>query len=424
MIAMGAARSVSRGPARVANSRKWAGRFNPITLFMRGEQGVIYDPNDLSTLFQDAAGTTPVTAAGQPVGLMLDKRMGLALGPELVNDGGFDAGVFALPFVARGTVSHSSGAAALQTTTVAGAFGVATALADPVAATTGFYRIRIEVLSVSVASPTHRLRASPSTAQNSGVNVSQQLLMPTPGIYEATFFMAAGDTLTILAESGTATVGDTWLLGSVSVRSLPGNHVFQPTAASRPMLRQNATTGAYYLETDGSDDWMQTNAIDFTGTDKVSVFAGVRKLSDAATGVVCELSTNDDANNGSFRLSAPGAGGADKFSMTSKGTLLTAAFTNSAAFNAPFSAVIAAAGDISGDAVSLSLNGTDVAFSGGDPGTGNYGNYPLYLFRRAGTSLPFNGHFYGLTIVGRLTTDAETRNVERMLATKTGVTLA
>lgn len=32
-----------------------------------------YDPSDLSTLFQDQAGTTPVTAAGQVVGRMLDK---------------------------------------------------------------------------------------------------------------------------------------------------------------------------------------------------------------------------------------------------------------------------------------------------------------------------------------------------------------
>lgn len=35
--------------------------------------GAWYDPSDLSTMFQDAAGTTPVTAAGQPVGLILDK---------------------------------------------------------------------------------------------------------------------------------------------------------------------------------------------------------------------------------------------------------------------------------------------------------------------------------------------------------------
>ncbi|QPC43483.1 hypothetical protein HW532_12730 [Kaustia mangrovi] len=32
-----------------------------------------WDPSDLSTLFQDAAGTTPVTQDGDPVGLMLDK---------------------------------------------------------------------------------------------------------------------------------------------------------------------------------------------------------------------------------------------------------------------------------------------------------------------------------------------------------------
>lgn len=36
-------------------------------------QGSWYDPSDLSTLFQDAAGTVPVTADGDPVGLMRDK---------------------------------------------------------------------------------------------------------------------------------------------------------------------------------------------------------------------------------------------------------------------------------------------------------------------------------------------------------------
>lgn len=43
------------------------------SIFSVGGQGFAYDPNDLTTLFQDAAGTIPVTAAGQPVGLMLDK---------------------------------------------------------------------------------------------------------------------------------------------------------------------------------------------------------------------------------------------------------------------------------------------------------------------------------------------------------------
>lgn len=52
--------------------RPWV-TFLPTDLFAASEKGVWYDPGDLATLFQDAAGTTPVTAAGQPVGKMLDK---------------------------------------------------------------------------------------------------------------------------------------------------------------------------------------------------------------------------------------------------------------------------------------------------------------------------------------------------------------
>lgn len=42
-------------------------------LFTNGEQGFFYDTSDLSTMYQDAAGTVPVTSVGQPVGLLRDK---------------------------------------------------------------------------------------------------------------------------------------------------------------------------------------------------------------------------------------------------------------------------------------------------------------------------------------------------------------
>lgn len=48
-------------------------RWSPLRLFADGTQGLLLDPADLSSMFQDAAGTTPVTAAGQPVGLIRDK---------------------------------------------------------------------------------------------------------------------------------------------------------------------------------------------------------------------------------------------------------------------------------------------------------------------------------------------------------------
>lgn len=46
--------------------------WTPAELFLAGEKGAWYDPNVMSSMFQDAAGTIPVTAAGQPVGRMLD----------------------------------------------------------------------------------------------------------------------------------------------------------------------------------------------------------------------------------------------------------------------------------------------------------------------------------------------------------------
>lgn len=56
---------------RQANS---APAWNPASAwFASGEQGVWYDPSDLSSMFQDAAGTIPVTAAGDPVGRISDK---------------------------------------------------------------------------------------------------------------------------------------------------------------------------------------------------------------------------------------------------------------------------------------------------------------------------------------------------------------
>jgi hypothetical protein len=69
---------VLRHPLRVAlrtppGRRSAAAAFSPLALFAAGEKGAWYDPSDFSTMFQDSAGTTPVTATGQPVGLIRDK---------------------------------------------------------------------------------------------------------------------------------------------------------------------------------------------------------------------------------------------------------------------------------------------------------------------------------------------------------------
>lgn len=49
------------------------GAFSPADLFTGGEDGAWYDPSDISTLWQDTAGTSAVTASGQSVARIDDK---------------------------------------------------------------------------------------------------------------------------------------------------------------------------------------------------------------------------------------------------------------------------------------------------------------------------------------------------------------
>lgn len=246
------------------------------SLFANGEQGFAYDPNDLYTMFQDAAGTVPVTAAGQPVGLVLDK-------------------------------------------------------------------------------------------------------------------------------------------------SGRGNHAYQTTSASRPLLQRNATTGAYYLAFDGTDDFLVTSSINFTATDKISLFAGVRKLSDVAQSII-GLGSSPDTANGTFEILRGTAG--TQFGTILRGTVTSGNYITNSIYAAPVSAVLSAKLDISGSIKqSLRVNNILAGSSTVSVGTGNYGNYPLYIGRRGGTSLPFNGHLYSLIGVARLSTDVETTNLEKAIAKNVGVTL-
>jgi len=59
--------SVTSAPSRARHG------WHPGWLFRGAASGVWFDPSDLSTLFQDVAGTVPVEADGDPVALMLDK---------------------------------------------------------------------------------------------------------------------------------------------------------------------------------------------------------------------------------------------------------------------------------------------------------------------------------------------------------------
>jgi hypothetical protein len=69
------------------------------------------------------------------------------------------------------------------------------------------------------------------------------------------------------------------------------------------------------------------------------------------------------------------------------------------------------------------LNGAAPTTSTGDKGAGNFGNYPLYIGSRGGSSLFFDGRIYGLIVRGATSTAQEISDTETFLADRSGVTL-
>ena len=557
--------------------------FDPSQLFAAAEVGGWYDPSDLTTLFQDAAGTTPVTAVEQPVGLVLDKSKGLVLGVERIVNGGFDADS---DWTKDGSWSISGGSASIS-----GAGGT----------------IRIYQSISTVSGATYRVTYTVTSM--SGTGYSLFLGTDTPpssvGVYRNTsgtfteHFVASGTTTQI--GIGTRGAGPTSVtIDNISVRELPGNHLSQSTAASRPVLsarvnlltrteqfdnaawtKDGATvdpnagvspsgamtadkliegttvngsnhrvyynvgilTGTYtivvlakaagrtkfhvrrpdggdgdyvlfdlsavsytdytggvatasitsldngwyqcrvtaacvataasfvhiclhadnenraytgdgvsgillggadlrvsnsgvglpvyqrvgaatdytttgfplYLKFDGTDDFLQSNTITPGSVDKVQVFAGVRKLSDAVAGVIAELSPT--SQTGTFFITE------DDTSYTFRSRGISSANATSSIFNAPSTDVLTAIGDISGDRATLRVNGTQVAQSTADQGTSNYLSYPLFIGSRNGTSIRFNGHLYSLILrFSAANLDAATITAtETWVAGKTGI---
>jgi len=174
-----------------------------------------------------------------------------------------------------------------------------------------------------------------------------------------------------------------------------------------------------YLSFNGVNQWLQTNSIDFTYGDKMFVSAGARKLSDGNYKALVELSTSP-GSAGTFWMAAPGGlPPSTGYSFETSGTAASGAFANSG-YPQPITNVISGIGNISAPSATLRVNGAQVAQSTATQGTGNYGNYPLYIGARAGTSLWFNGRLYGLVVSGKQASASEIAGTEAWLNQKTG----
>jgi hypothetical protein len=172
-----------------------------------------------------------------------------------------------------------------------------------------------------------------------------------------------------------------------------------------------------YLQFDGLSWSMSTGSIDFSAGDKMTVWAGVRKIG-TGTAFPVELSTIANSTNGAFAIGSDSSG--VEYFFDSRGTALQQVFADSAAYTSPVTNVLQMSNNISGPSVSARINAVSVGSNSGSQGTGNFGNYPLFIGARNNAGSFFNGWMYSLTVRGAQSSASEISAMESWVNGKTG----
>ena len=451
------------------------------SLFRRHSPGIWYDPQDLTTLYQDASGTLPVYRPGTgkvdpPVGLMLDKSQGLELGPELFvpMEGYFDAndtnGIWAAytpgtlscdfinikpnVFYELNSIGGASDRYRLQYKLQDGTFTL------PIVK----YSWVVEVIVTPSNATQMRLyfnsSASPATAVSireiKGYHAYRSTTTARPtlsgryNLLTATEALSTQSVKTVatsytLSFSGTGTIT---LSGTATGTYSAGTHTITCTAGTLTCTVAGSVTRAdlrvandggglppyqrvvdantydtagfpLYLKFDGVDDFLQTASVDLTGTDEITIGAGSQRFGGGNYVRLYELTSDISTNVGAFVCMSPETAASNNIMFSMRGT------TSPASAYIPGNTVskkIASlfSGKLSADSYSVSVNSGDPVIITGDFGTGNFSNSTLFVGARGmGPQYFFNGRFYSLCIIGSLLPTSEQAVLKRYLNAKT-----
>lgn len=379
--------------AGIAGEQAGAGgdAFSATTLFASGEQGGWYDPSDLSTLWQDSAGTTPVTAVGQPVAIMLDKRKGLVRGAELMTATVvLDAGVTAIAGGYRFTAAAQNAKAAITP-----AVTVSNSM---------FYEVYFTVSNFTGGAVRLRVfgTGEVAVAYTAGVTAN--------GTYRAIIdpVSGGGGVNQKVQVEAVGAAGNSFDVTAITVRELPGNHVWTATASARPVLQQDAG-GKYYLDADGTDDGLQSIALTGLTLDyPLTLACAAHADTDVSGGIISvwggsppyyEIQKSSSAN----RWVAFVRGAVNATNNETVGTNAT-----------PHVGVM----EVTATDVNLRMDGTDGAAATAQSNV--FGTVTEIRVCMGGIGF-FNGRFYGGVVLFRAITTAERDNLRRYLARSAGI---
>ena len=190
-------------------------------LFSNGEQGVWYDPSDLTTMLQDDTSAAPAVI-GQPVGTILDKSQGLKLGSELITNGDFAADS---DWVKGTGWSISGGVGVANGVTSQNLRQNGVALEE-----NKVYSVTFTIVSISQGSVLGRF---------GGTTTVDSVAFNAAGTY--TFFLKANSTNSSFMLRGQG--GFTGTVDNVLVKEVLGNHATQPTSTKRPIYARHPEGG-------------------------------------------------------------------------------------------------------------------------------------------------------------------------------------
>lgn len=189
------------------------------------------------------------------------------------------------------------------------------------------------------------------------------------------------------------------------------------------------TTGfPLYLRFDGTDDSLSTGSIDFSATDKMAVFAGVRKLSDANVAVLAEFGPSVFSTIGTWGLLLPDTTSAGSLGLDVHGSGSSSGIERVSTGTAPASLVSTTVFDLAGTTYATErpvkrvngANATVLSTAGdADTGGGNFTSRSLYIGRRNNAQFPFIGHLYSLIVRGAATDAATITATETWVNGKT-----
>lgn len=205
-----------------------------------------------------------------------------------------------------------------------------------------------------------------------------------------------------------------------------GNVFSIGTAAFRPVLTLDGTTGHHYLLFDGSNDRLDSaSTINLTATDKLTLAIGVYiDTPSVSPSYILETGTNYTSPSGGYGL-IPDVAGASEVGFAGSGT-------GAAYYRAPLPYAarytITCNYDIAGAAIAQEIvprineaTPSLTVGSAGPMGTGNFGNTATYIGARGGgASGQFKGRIYGLIVRGATTSGATLTDLENYLQARCG----